>query len=158
MLSFLKTAHSGLFFETNSTPLNPVIYVTSLTSNLTAPFAHLNVLPYAVHIYLPLKYPTALSNKLPIPCGIVYLRPCQLLLALHKTSWKTIIPPLYHSHSPKLYFAFNLKLTVFAISYPTQPSNRCLGGLTTFLYSQAMAMLTISERRRREYNKLIFYL
>ena len=93
------------------TPLNPVIHVTSLTSNLTAPLAHLTILHYSVHTYLPLKFLTALSSKLCLPSGLIYQPPWKPLLTQHITSLKTIIPPLCQSHSSKLNFALNFKLS-----------------------------------------------
>ena len=48
-----STTRSYLLLTTHSTHKNTVIYVTSSTTNLTAPLAHLTILHYFVHTYLP---------------------------------------------------------------------------------------------------------
>ena len=67
------------------THINHVIYVTSLTSNLTARLAHLTILHYSDHIYLLLKFGTTIFNKLLLPYGIIYNPHRKPLLTLHLT-------------------------------------------------------------------------
>ena len=88
--------------------LNPTIYVTSSTSNLMASLAHLTIFHAYVHIYLALKFPTALSNKLPWPSRLLDHPSWKRLLTLNLASSANISLQTQFCSQLKTYLFTNL--------------------------------------------------